>query len=114
MVTENRKPKTVLPASGREYLGLKSIVGPLLVVKGVKGVGFDESVEVTAPDGSRKTGRVLAVGRDEAVIELFGETVGLSLQKTRVRFTGRPLTISVSADPPAGGGRPAGRQRSAH
>ena len=77
--TENRKPETDL--SGREYLGLKSIIGPLLVVTGVRGVGFDESVEVTAPDGSRQTGRVLAVGQDEAVIELFGETVGLSLQK---------------------------------
>ncbi|MDP1760771.1 MAG: V-type ATP synthase subunit B, partial [Deltaproteobacteria bacterium] len=94
--TENRKPETDL--SGREYLGLKSITGPLLVVTGVRGVGFDESVEVTAPDGSRQTGRVLAVGQDEAVIELFGETVGLSLQKTRVRFTGSPLTAPVSTD----------------
>ena len=94
--TDNRKPETV--PSGREYLGLKSIIGPLLVVTGVRGVGFDESVEVTAPDGSRQTGRVLAVGQDEAVIELFGETVGLSLQKTRVRFTGSPLTAPVSTD----------------
>ena len=95
--TGNRKPETVAP-SGREYLGLKSIIGPLLVVAGVKGVGFDESVEVTAPDGSRQTGRVLAVGRDQAVIELFGETGGLSLAETRVRFTGSPLTVPVSTD----------------
>src|SRR5665647_968281 len=96
--TQNPEPKTPLPATGREYLDLKSIIGPLLVVTGVRGVGFDESVEVTAPDGSRQTGRVLAVGQDEAVIELFGETVGLSLQKTRVRFTGSPLTVPVSTD----------------
>jgi hypothetical protein len=55
--TQNPEPKTLLPATGREYLGLKSIVGPLLVVTGVRGVGFDESVEVTAPDGARQTGR---------------------------------------------------------
>jgi V/A-type H+-transporting ATPase subunit B len=88
---------TIAP-SGREYLGLKSIAGPLLVVTGVQGVGFDESVEVTSPDGSRQQGRVLAVGRDEAVIELFGETVGLSLSQTRVRFTGAPLMIPVATD----------------
>jgi len=88
---------TIAP-SGREYLGLKSITGPLLVVAGVQGVGFDESVEVTAPDGTRQAGRVLAVGRDEAVIELFGETVGLSLSQTRVRFTGAPLMIPVAPD----------------
>ncbi len=95
--TENPKPETLL-TSGREYLGLKSITGPLLVVSGVRGVGYDESVEVTGPGGGRMQGRVLAVGRDEAVIELFGETVGLSLTETRVRFTGSPLTVPVSTD----------------
>jgi V/A-type H+-transporting ATPase subunit B len=97
--TENRKPKTdPIPPSGREYLGLKSIAGPLLVVEGVRGVGFDECVEVTAADGSRQLGRVLAVGHGEAVIELFGDTVGLSLKATRVRFTGSPLMAPVSTD----------------
>ncbi|MBM4273509.1 MAG: V-type ATP synthase subunit B [Deltaproteobacteria bacterium] len=96
--TENRKPKTDISLSGREYLGLKSIAGPLLVVEGVRGVGYDESVEVAAPDGSVQLGRVLAVGLDEAVVELFGNTVGLSLSGTRVRFTGRPLTIPVTTD----------------
>jgi V/A-type H+-transporting ATPase subunit B len=84
--------------SGREYLSLKSIAGPLLVVEGVQGVGYDESVEVTFADGSRKIGRVLAVGRQEAVIELFGETLGLSLHRTQVRFVGSPLMMPVSED----------------
>jgi V/A-type H+-transporting ATPase subunit B len=84
--------------SGREYLTLKSIAGPLLVVEGVQGVGYDESVEVTFADGSRKLGRVLAVGRQEAVIELFGETLGLSLNRAQVRFMGSPLMVPVSED----------------
>jgi V/A-type H+-transporting ATPase subunit B len=84
--------------SGREYLTLKSIAGPLLVVEGVQGVGYDESVEVTFADGSRKMGRVLAVGRQEAVIELFGETLGLSLNRAQVRFVGSPLMVPVSED----------------
>jgi hypothetical protein len=42
--------------SGREYLGLKSIAGPLLVVAGVSGVGFDESVEITTPEGFKLLG----------------------------------------------------------
>ncbi len=86
------------PAARREYLGLKSITGPLLVVEGVQGVGYDESVEVTLADGSRKLGRVLAVGRTEAVVELFSETLGLSLTQTQVRFVGVPLMIPVSED----------------
>ncbi len=92
MTPDNHRP------SGREYLSLKSISGPLLIVEGVQGVGYDESVEITLEDGSRKMGRVLAVGRDEAVVELFGETMGLSLGKTQVRFVGAPLTMPVSED----------------
>jgi len=84
--------------SGREYLGLKRVAGPLLVVEGVSGVGYDEAVEITLPDGSLQPGRVLAVGRDEAVVELFGSTVGLSLRNTRVRFSGSPMMIPVSED----------------
>src|SRR5208337_2690596 len=105
--------------SGREFLSLGRVSGPLLVVEGVQGVGFDESVEVTFADGSQKLGRVLAVGRREAVIELFGGTMGLSLKATRVRFTGSPLMIPVTEEllgrifdglgrPLDGGSRPVG------
>jgi V/A-type H+/Na+-transporting ATPase subunit B len=62
--------------SAREYLSLKSISGPLLVLEGVKNVGYDESVEIILEDGSRKMGRVIAAGRDETVVELFGDTLG--------------------------------------
>jgi V/A-type H+/Na+-transporting ATPase subunit B len=92
-MTENNHP-----ISGREYLSLKSIAGPLLVVEGVQGVGYDESVAVTFPDGTEKLGRVLAAGQQEAVIELFGDTLGLSLGQTKVRFSGSPLMIPVSVD----------------
>jgi V/A-type H+-transporting ATPase subunit B len=84
--------------SAREYLSLKSISGPLLVLEGVKGVGYDESVEIILEDGARKMGRVIAAGRDETVVELFGDTLGLALTKTQVRFAGRPLMFPVSED----------------
>jgi V/A-type H+/Na+-transporting ATPase subunit B len=83
--------------SAREYLSLKSISGPLLVLEGVKNVGYDESVEIILESGARKMGRVIAAGRDETVVELFGDTMGLSL-KTQVRFAGRPLMFPVSED----------------
>jgi V/A-type H+-transporting ATPase subunit B len=90
-------PENPLP-TGREYLSLKSISGPLLIVAGVAGVGFDESVAVTFPDGTRKLGRVLAAGRGEAVIELFGDAMGLSLSRTQIRFAGAPMMIPVAED----------------
>ncbi len=84
--------------SRREYLSLKSVSGPLVVVEGVEGVGYDESVAVTFADGSVKLGRVLAAGRGEAAVELFGETMGLSLRRTQVRFFGSPMLLPVSED----------------
>lgn len=84
--------------SRREYLSLKSVSGPLVVVEGVEGVGYDESVAVTFADGSVKLGRVLAAGRGEAAVELFGGTMGLSLRRTQVRFFGSPMLLPVSED----------------
>ena len=46
---------------GKEYLGLSHISGPIIVVEGVKGVGFDEMVEITDPDGNTRIGRVLEI-----------------------------------------------------
>lgn len=97
-VKDERVSASAGTPGGAEYLGLKSISGPLLVVEGVRGVGYDESVTVTFGDGSRKLGRVLAVGQKEAVIELFGDTLGLSLSGVQVRFAGRPLRLPVSED----------------
>lgn len=108
-------------AASREYLGIKAITGPLLVVAGVQGVGYQEAVEITTADGTLVRGRVLAVSREEAVVELFGPTVGLGLENVKVRFRGSPLMVSVSedylgrifnglGDPLDGGPRPLGQE----
>lgn len=81
-----------------EYIGLDRINGPLMVVKGVKGVGFDERVEIVTPDGSPRQGRVLSISDEAAVIEVFAGTSGLNQASTRVRFLGRPFDIVVSRE----------------
>ena len=83
---------------GKEYLGLSHISGPIIIVEGVKGVGFDEMVEITDPDGNTRIGRVLEITEDLAVIQAFGGTRGLSIESTRVRFAGRSLELEVSRD----------------
>ena len=42
-----------------EYLGLSDINGPLVAVDGVKGVGFEEMVEMKTATGTRLTASVL-------------------------------------------------------
>lgn len=79
-----------------EYVGLDRIAGPLVVVQGVKGAGFDEQVEILPPLGPARRGRVLAVSEKAAVVEVFEGTVGLDQVKTRVRFLGRPFAIKLA------------------
>jgi V/A-type H+-transporting ATPase subunit B len=83
---------------GLEYRGLTGLRGPLAFVQGVAGVSFHEHVEVSSADGQAQAGRVLAVAGDTAVIEVFGTTEGLTLDQTRVRFHGSPLTFGVGRE----------------
>jgi V/A-type H+-transporting ATPase subunit B len=88
----------VSSAGGLEFRGLTALRGPLAFVRGVPGAAFHEHVDVLAPGGERIAGRVLAVSGDAATIEVFGPTDGLSLERTTVRFAGRPLTLGVGRE----------------
>ncbi len=81
-----------------QYVGLEKIDGPLIFVRGVHDVGFDEVVEVWDGKGNSRTGTVLEVSEDTAVVLVLGGTSGLSESRTRTRFQGRPLTLRVSED----------------
>jgi V/A-type H+-transporting ATPase subunit B len=83
---------------GVEYRGLKGLRGPLVFVQGTAGVSFHEHVEVLSPDGVARAGRVLAVSGDAVVVEVFAPTEALTIEQTRVRFHGRPLTFGVGQE----------------
>ncbi|MDD4366034.1 MAG: V-type ATP synthase subunit B, partial [Synergistales bacterium] len=68
-----------------EYRGLESIEGPLIVVDGVKGVGYDEAVEIVGPDGNLRRGRVVLIEENRAVVQVFSGTAALVPDRSRVR-----------------------------
>jgi V/A-type H+/Na+-transporting ATPase subunit B len=78
-----------------EYQGADSAEGPLLVVRGVQDVGFDELATVRLPSGETRTGLVLEVHHDLAVVEVLQGTAGIDPQAVSVAFEGSPLEISV-------------------
>jgi V/A-type H+-transporting ATPase subunit B len=78
-----------------EYSGASSARGPLLVVEGVEGIGWDEVGEVHLDSGEVRHGVVLDVHRDWAVVQLFEGTAGLRLAEVRVSFSGSPLRVPV-------------------
>jgi V/A-type H+-transporting ATPase subunit B len=85
-------------STGKEYIGISRVSGPLLFIEDIKDVGFDEVVEIKTRNNEVRHGRVLSVSRNSALIEVFEGTGGLTISSTRVRFQGKPMQIPVSMD----------------
>ncbi len=60
--------------------------GPLVFIERAEAAHLGEVVEVIAPDGATRSGQVLEVAGDRAVIEVFEGTRGLDLATTVVRL----------------------------
>ena len=82
----------------REYRTVEEIASPLMIVRMVDGVTYDELVEVELHNGSVRRGQVLEVNGDTAVVQLFESAAGINLADAKVRFLGHPLQLGVSAD----------------
>jgi V/A-type H+/Na+-transporting ATPase subunit B len=78
-----------------EYTAVSRIQGPLLIVRDLEGVGWDEVAEVRSGDGDVRHGVVLDVDRDLAVLEVYEGTSGLRLDDIRVAFAGTTMGIPI-------------------
>lgn len=83
---------------GREYIGIKEIMGPLVFIEKTHAIGYNEFVEIEDINGNIKSGVVLDTSDDVVVIQVFEGTIGLDLSHTHVRFKNKPLMIPVSSD----------------
>jgi V/A-type H+-transporting ATPase subunit B len=82
----------------KEYMTIREVAGPLMLVEGVENVKFDELVEILLSTGERRRGRVLEADGTNALIQLFEGSAGMNLQGSKVRFLGRTLELGVSLD----------------
>jgi V/A-type H+-transporting ATPase subunit B len=82
----------------KECKAVTYVSGPLIFVQYVKGVSFGEIARIVLPNGDERTGQVLDISRDLAILQVFEGTSGIDSKETRVRFTGQPPMIDVSID----------------
>ncbi len=82
----------------KQYRTLSYISGPLIFVERVKGVGYNEIVEIIGADGAPRAGQVLEVNGDRAVVQVFTGTRGLDVEAARVHFTGEVARLGVSRE----------------
>ena len=80
----------------REYRTITNLSGPLMVVEKVNEVRYDELVEIELASGERRSGRVLEITTDKALVQVFEGTTGIDVESTKVRFLGKVLTLPVS------------------
>ncbi len=81
-----------------EYTTIREIAGPLILLDDVDHATYEELVEVELPGGELRRGKVLEVNRDKVLVQIFEGTRGVDITKTRVRFLGKGLELSVSPD----------------
>lgn len=82
----------------KEYLTIRDVVGPLILVEKVEGVKYGELVQLEFPDGTIGQGNVLEISREAALVQSFEGTQGLNTTQTKVKFLGKSLEMAVSPD----------------
>ncbi len=80
----------------KEYLELKRVENSLIEVSGVDNAKFGEVVAVTIEGHRPMVGRVIKIEDDNIVVQVFGNTIGGSVQNTRIRLQGKPFEIPLS------------------
>ena len=81
-----------------EHRTVSYVSGPLLIAEHAHGVGYDELVDVIAPDDTVRRGRVLEVHDDRMIVQVLDGTRGLDRRGTRVRTRGATATLAVGPD----------------
>ncbi len=82
--------------TGREYIGLSRIDGPLVYMRKTHPVGYGELVEIKGSDGKIRSGQVLDTSDESVCVQVFEGTDNLSLSSTSMRFLGEALTLGVT------------------
>lgn len=82
----------------KEYKTVSEVVGPLMAVEGIQGIKYDELVEIQMQNGEIRTGQVLEISEDKAMVQIFEGPSGINIKETKVRFQGKPLSLDVSED----------------
>jgi len=80
------------------YRTVTGVNGPLVILNDVKFPQFSEIVHITLPDGSKRSGQVLEITRNKAVVQVFEGTSGIDAKNTICEFTGDILRSPVSED----------------
>ena len=82
----------------KEYRTIQEVSGPLMLIKDVEGVTYNELGEIELASGERRRCRVLEIDGSNALVQLFENSAGINLSNSKVRFLGHGIELGVSED----------------
>ena len=82
----------------KEYRTIQEVSGPLMLVREVEGVKYNELGEIELANGETRRCRVLEIDGTNALVQLFENSAGINPANSKVRFSGRQMELGVSPD----------------
>ena len=82
----------------KEYKTISEVAGPLMLVKDVENVTYDELGEIILQNGEKRLCKVLEINGTDALVQLFESAAGINLAESSVKFLGRGNQLSVSPE----------------
>ncbi|RGB69936.1 V-type ATP synthase subunit B [Provencibacterium massiliense] len=82
----------------KEYRTIQEVAGPLMLVKDVEDVTYNELAEIELPGGEIRHCKVLEVNGNNCLVQLFESSAGINLEHSKVRFLGHSMELAVSED----------------
>ena len=82
----------------KEYRTISEVAGPLMLVKDVDNVAYNELGEIELKNGERRRCRVLEINGTNVHVQLFEASTGINLAESKVRFLGKQMELAVSED----------------
>ena len=83
----------------KEYRTIEEVAGPLMLVRGVQNVTYDELGEIELANGEKRRCKVLEIDGGNALVQLFEASAGINLESSKVRFLGRSMELGGYAQP---------------
>jgi len=84
--------------SEHTYRTISTIAGPLLFVEKVQAARIGEVVRVVMPDGKSTDAEVLEIDGETVLVEVYGTTQGVDIEKTTVTFTDAIKKVPLSPE----------------
>lgn len=81
-----------------EHTGLSEISGSLVILENAFDAFNEEMATLILENGEERSGRVVMIEGDKAVVQVFEGAKGMSAKNTRTVFNGRPMRMALSPE----------------